>query len=295
MFYKFLSLCERNAGTKTIGGQKQSELVEKRGFSDYFLYTKECNNYDPAAFGEWQVGYSEMMDFALGLKGKKVLDIGCAAGAMVYGFSLRGADAYGCDINETAITSSPFPIRKKLSVVETSKINRHYVGEKFDIFHSQQVFEHFPGKEYSEEVVRSIYEITANDSLGYVALIAGDHLTEDDLRDNPDIDPTHINIWPMEYWRSLFEETGFVDVTEWFSPVIMCYQIAGGNFSFYKEYDWQQLFLAKGTIDAKTTGTGRLIQLLDFQKGYADRKIYEDVINDLRVNDESRAIILKYI
>jgi 2-polyprenyl-3-methyl-5-hydroxy-6-metoxy-1,4-benzoquinol methylase len=281
--------------TKTVGGTTQSNLVKKRGFVDYFEYTKKCRNFDPANFGDWQIGYSEMMSFALDIKDKKILDIGCAAGAMVYGFSREQAKAYGCDVNIQAIQTSPFPINNKLSVVETSEIGQYYAGANFDIFHSQQVFEHFPGKEYSEKVVRGIYEITAHNALGYVALVTGEHMTEEDLRNNPQEDATHINIWPMDYWLSLFTNIGFVDVTEWFSPIIMCYHNKKNEFSFYKEYNWHQLFISKGNIDARSLGKNRLIRLLEHQKGYANVKIYKDVMKDCRVNDECRSIIKNYI
>lgn len=280
---------------KTIGGSRQTALVKKTGFTDYFEYTKKCRNYDPASFGDWQLGYAEMMQIALDFKDKKILDIGCAAGAMVYGFSLEHADAYGCDINAQAINTSPFPIKNKLAVIDTSEIGSHYSGVNFDIFHSQQVFEHFPDKDYSEKVVRGLYEIVTNDALGYVALVTGEHMTEEDLKNNPQEDQTHINIWPMDYWKYLFSTVGFVDVTEWFIAIIMCYQMKKDKFSFYKEYNWDQLFITKGNIDAESIGKDRLMKLLQMQKSYADVEIYKNVIEDARVNVECRSIIKKYI
>lgn len=45
---------------------------------------------------------------------KRVLDVGCAKGYMVYAFNECGVDAWGVDISEFALADAPHCIRSKL-------------------------------------------------------------------------------------------------------------------------------------------------------------------------------------
>lgn len=280
-------------------GSLQSALVKPAGYEDYFEYTAQERGFNPYAFGDWQRFYAEMMDNIVDLKGKKILDVGCAGGATTFSFHQRGALVSGCDINREIIRNTPFTeIRQNLFVVETDKIADFFDKNSFRFIHSQQVFEHFPSREYSERVVKACCALMAPGALLYVALVAGQHLTAKELIDikksGTDLDITHINIWPLEYWKEVFESCGFVNVEEWLSPILKCYQSENG-FSFFREYHWDQFFyLKEGDLNICEFAKSRLQGMLERQKKYADKSVYREVLSQPRVNQEMLDIIGRY-
>lgn len=54
---------------------------------------------DYAVYGGWQRDYGQWLADTLGLKGKHVLDVGCACGSIAQGFQVAGVHAHGVDIN----------------------------------------------------------------------------------------------------------------------------------------------------------------------------------------------------
>ncbi len=207
---------------------------------DYFEYAKKYRNYNPNIYGRWQREYARMLDRVLGLRGKTVLDIGCAAGAHVKAFNdVCGADAFGCDVNQGVIERTPFKRKRhRLRVVETDKLALYYGPEMFDVVVSQQVFEHFPDREYSIRVIHEIHTILRPGGIAYIALVAGEHRTKEDVESDPTEDSTHINIWPMEWWHSQFRFAGFDNADAVYQPLFE-------NEPMYRRYRWQQMIWAK--------------------------------------------------
>lgn len=283
---------------KSRGPQRlQTELVKTLSYKDYFEYTtkeKKTNHY---VFGARQISYGEMIDLAFDISKRNVLDIGCAGGSIVLAFYQRGAIAYGCDINETILKKSPFlEIKDNLIIIDTVELPKIFKENTFDFIHSHQVFEHFPDWDYSVEVVKGIKRLLKPGGIVYISLVCGEHLTYQELLElrkrGHDVDVTHINIWPMEKWRNLFKELGFIDVTDIFCPIIDCYQSNAG-FSFFKEYHWHQFCFAKGFSYGYylKLGEKKILNLLRRQKSYADINIYEEVIQTREVNPEIGGII----
>jgi len=187
---------------------------------DYFDYTRKYRNFDPYCYGQAQRDYAGMIDRVFGLRGKTVLDLGCAGGSTLKAFcEVCGADALGCDINARVIARCPFKKkRRRLACVPTEALSDYYPAGCFDLVHSQQVFEHFPDWPYSVAVIREIAQVVKPGGLVYVGLVAGPHKTPDQLRTDPTEDSTHINIWPLDQWRRAFILAGFVDVDRDYQP-----------------------------------------------------------------------------
>ncbi|MHA1712601.1 MAG: class I SAM-dependent methyltransferase [Candidatus Ranarchaeia archaeon] len=221
----------------------QDEILRAAGFNDYFDYTRSKRNYSPYRWDKWRLRYSDLIDDVFGLAGKKVLDIGCAGGSNVKAFWIKGADVYGCDINTKCIRRTPFKsIKSRLQAIDTNRLSEFYAANQFDLIHSQQVFEHFPDKAYSEQVVNEIAKILKPGGVVYVGLVTGEHLMPKELlgiyKRGEDVDITHANIWPMEYWHKLFEKAGLVNVDTEFQPKFE------GN-KMYHKYKWHQMFYRK--------------------------------------------------
>lgn len=201
---------------------------------DYFEYTKRCRNTDHRHYGPWQKEYCRMIGRCLELSGKRVLDLGCAAGAHIKGFiDLCGADAFGCDVNP--IKSPFYNKRSRLAVVSTDRLAEVYGARSFDVVHSSQVFEHFPSKKYSVEVVKGLATIVRPGGLVYVSLVTGPHRTEQEVIDDPAEDSTHVNIRPMDWWHGVFEAVGFINADAVYQPRFEAE-------TMYQKYRWRQMF-----------------------------------------------------
>ena len=77
--------------------------LSTRGFDERYYQEHKLAGLDYLGFGDWQRQYGRWMVDALGLQGKKVLDVGCACGAIVRGFGEAGAVVQGVDVNEHMI------------------------------------------------------------------------------------------------------------------------------------------------------------------------------------------------
>ncbi len=278
--------------------QLQRTLMDAADCDSYLQYGK-LRDFDAHAFGVWQRDYGTMLDYLVGLSGKVMLDIGCAGGAITYAFFLHNATVFGCDVGKEMLDQTPFgEIKDHLFYLESNKIGERFPESSIDFIHSQQVFEHFPSKEYSEEVISQAAKLLKPDGIFYLALIAGEHLTPEELveinRTTP-IDLTHINIWSMDYWHSVMAANGLVNIGPWLSAIIKTFQAPNG-FSYFREYHWNQLFYIKpGMLDVKVYAAKQLFALLEAQKKYADRAIYREVLAEPDIAPEMAEIIKEYV
>lgn len=225
-------------------------IARRAGYRDYFDYLKKSGRAHHKTYGRWQRDYGRMIDDVFSIRGRQVLDVGCAAGALVKAFiEEAGADAVGCDINGDIIAGSPFRRkRSRLTCVDTCQLTTCYQPQSFDLIHSQQVFEHFPNIYYSMKAVEQIAFLLKPGGLLFVALQLGDHLTVDELLDlhrvGVDIDITHINIWPRDVWHPVFAVAGLVDVTARYRERFNTWRSRRG-FSFMAKYRWDYFVLEK--------------------------------------------------
>lgn len=297
--YKLIST--KNAQESIEGSIVQKKQLERLNFENYTEYLNQTNRGDHAHYGLWQIKYGEMFNYLISLHDKKVLDVGCASGAMMFSFYEQGAEVYGCDVNETAIQRSPFEsIKENILHIDTTEIHKHF-KLKFNFIHSQQVFEHFPGKEYSEKVVKSILHVLDDYGIIYIALACGEHLSEDELikmhNAGIDVDITHINLWPKEFWRQIFAKHRLIDASYIYEPIINCYQYPTGDhqvFSFFQEYHWDQFILVKNPDSHLEAASQRIEMMLQNQKDFADTRIYKEVLSR-PCHPKIADIILRYI
>lgn len=280
--------------------EKQMRTMKKIGYDDYFKFGIENIYWEPYIYDGWADNYGKMLNYVFDLNGKTVFDIGCAAGKHLYAFYKLGAKVFGCDINDTAIKNSKFT-EIKHNLFKHDPVNLSSIcPEKMDLITSHMTFEHFPSIEYTEKVLYEIYNNLKNDGIFFLVLEAGKHVTEEELiqryKNGEKVDPTHYNIWPDEWWKEKLKNTGFIDVAEYYFPILACYLTPEEQFSYYDVYHWDQYYMCKNKPDnILDICKERLQKLLNDQKSYANIEIYKKVVQEKNIHPELKDIINTFI
>src|SRR5277367_2032160 len=85
------------------GAETVHQAPTARGYDRDYYARHKATGLDLQAFGLWQQKYGRWIVAVLQLKGKHVLDVGCACGSMVRGIWQAGADIEGVDCSEVLI------------------------------------------------------------------------------------------------------------------------------------------------------------------------------------------------
>lgn len=99
----------------------------------------------------------ESMGGAHGIKGKKILDLGCGAGEAAVYFALQGAEVYACDVAEEILAAGACLAEKfgvTVQFVETSSSALPYPDEAFDFVFGNGVLHHVELSSAAREVRR---------------------------------------------------------------------------------------------------------------------------------------------
>ena len=113
-----------------------------------YEFYKDCVGFDMRHSGLWQDDYAEVVGLPCGgLKGKRVLDLGCGMGAQPAGFLRAGADVLAVELAWWLIRESPFPeLRGRL--LQGDVRNLAVLGdEQFDVVHASMILEHIPSED----------------------------------------------------------------------------------------------------------------------------------------------------
>lgn len=212
--------------TATVYGELYYE-EHKRGGLDYLH------------FGEWQKTYGRWLVESLGLQGKRVLDVGCACGAIVRGLGDAGAIVQGVDVNEHMIHlgRQQWPEMSRL-LFTCDAVNLHpFANGSFDAVHTSQVAEHWKPA-LVPHILDELRRVTKPGGLLFCALDTEELFARQGRRLDTD-DPTHVCIRPLAWWHERLREHGW--------------EAGGGELrekllshaeSYLKLYDWDW-FLAR--------------------------------------------------
>jgi SAM-dependent methyltransferase len=215
--------------TLTISGT----LVENPlGYGCDYYTRNRAKGLDLLSFGEWQVRYGRWLVGVLGLRGKRVLDIGCACGSMLRGLWQAGADIDGIDCGEFLIKlgREQWPeMGGRLRVCDA--VNLHSVADDtYDWLHSCVVAEHWK-PQLVPHILAELRRVVKPGGNFYCAY-ESDGGAMADGRD-PAAEPTHICVRPAAWWEGALREAGWqVASTEWARP------LHEDALSFFHEYDW---------------------------------------------------------
>lgn len=191
--------------------------------------------------GEWQARYGRWFVESLGLKGKRVLDVGCACGAIVRGLAKAGAVVSGIDVNAymigLAVGQDP-SMGKVLDVASAEAIPAP--DGAFDAVHCAQVAEHWePGA--VPKILGEIMRVLRPGGLFFNCLDT-EELYARQGRKLETEDPTHTCVRAKAWWEHWHGFLPAEDVTAWAKGKLDAHP---ESMSRVGEYDWDYFVLRK--------------------------------------------------
>ncbi len=188
---------------------------------------------DYLAFGEWQERYGRWLVEVLGWKGKRVLDVGCACGAVLRGLGGAGAVVQGVDLNEHMIRlgRQHWPEMAGLLWV-CDAVNLHlYEDGAWDGIHTAQVAEHWK-PELVPFILRELARVVVPGGLLFCCLDTEELFARQGRRLEEE-DPTHVCIRPMAWWHERLTEAGWAVCTAGHEAALRQHPD-----SYLRRYDW---------------------------------------------------------
>lgn len=141
---------------------------------------------------------------------KRVLDIGCAEGYLVYAFYNLGIEAYGVDISQYAISHSPGQVREFLFKIDVDCEALPFENKTFDVVTAIDIVEHLQNYE------KTICEIGRVLKPGGIACVTtpANRYVDTLLALALGYLPTrqkdmHINMHQKAFWIDAFKSHGF--------------------------------------------------------------------------------------
>lgn len=158
---------------KTVAPEVQKQVVPKlpvvtpSKFEKKYFDSMSCNyNYK----GDWQKQYAKWLQNWFNIAGKKVLDLGCAMGAISSAMADIGAKVVGVDVSLHAKNVSQFRNYEHV-IADISDMNM--VAEKsVDRVHAMSVFECLEHPKFMN-VLKEIKRVLAVSGLAFI--VAADH------------------------------------------------------------------------------------------------------------------------
>lgn len=136
---------------------------------------------------------------------RRVLDMGCGPGALMYLLHELGVEVQGIDFSEHSVTLAPEPIGERIIVGPVTE--PHVPDRSFDLVICREVFEHLTVLQ-----VRQTVAAICRASSRFVYATTRFHPDPEDLLSFTtqfDVDPTHITLLNKEFLRCLFVLEGF--------------------------------------------------------------------------------------
>ncbi len=206
----------------------------------YYVEHKEAG-LDYLGFGSWQQNYARWLADSLAWRNKRVLDVGCACGAIVRGLGEAGVVTQGVDVNEHMIQlgRNRWPdMRNLLHVCDAVHLHL-YADQSWDGIHTAQVAEHWR-PELVPFILRELHRIVKPGGLLFCALDTVELFARQN-RQMEHEDPTHICIKPLAWWHEALRAANWRVVSDDYRQ-----QLYNTSGSFLHQYDWDW-FIAERT------------------------------------------------
>jgi len=138
----------------------------------------------------------------------RVLDVGCATGAIVLHLNHLGCEAHGVDVSQWAVNNAEHP-----NVKLASADNLPYPDNYFDLVMSCHSLEHLPEPVF-ERSLQEIIRVSSSFLFHMLPMVGTPPYTGhvDEVRKELQKDPTHRQIHSKEWWLQQFESLGCVQI-----------------------------------------------------------------------------------
>ena len=226
---------------EAVANKRFLKSLTAHGFDRRYYEEHKIAGLDYLGFGDWQRQYGRWLVESLGLKGKRVLDVGCACGAILRGLGEAGAIVHGVDINEHMIQlgREQWPDMAPL-LFTCDAVNLHlYADASWDAVHTAQVAEHWK-PHLVPHILDELRRVVVPGGLLFCALDTVELLARQGRRADQE-DPTHHCLRALVWWHEQLERAGWEVCSESWGPALR-----GHPDSFLNRYDWDW-FVARRT------------------------------------------------
>jgi SAM-dependent methyltransferase len=166
---------------------------------DYFTRGQSTrkSSYEPYGGGEWAPWLADMIvDYVPDLG--RVLDVGCATGVLVRELRKRGVDAWGFDASTWAVDHAVEGARPFLWCGDATAIDPYvWPSRPTDLIVCAETMEHL-----TPDQARAALRLMVAHSRRQLLLVGATDVEHEHPEEFDD--PTHVNPWTMEEWRSAF-------------------------------------------------------------------------------------------
>lgn len=216
-----------------LANQRFLQQLRARSYHREYYEEHKAAGLDYLGFGDWQRRYGRWLARAFHWQGQRVLDVGCACGAILRGLGEAGIVVQGVDINEYAISlgRQQWPDMAPLLFV-CDAVNLHLFADGvWDGIHTAQVAEHWK-PELAPFILREFHRVVRPGGLLFCALDTTE-LFARNQRSLDREDPTHICVRPLAWWHEQLASAG------WRVCSAECdAALRDDRESFLREYDW---------------------------------------------------------
>jgi ADP-heptose:LPS heptosyltransferase/2-polyprenyl-3-methyl-5-hydroxy-6-metoxy-1,4-benzoquinol methylase len=224
-----------------LTGENVERLANRRflaqlgatSFNERYYEEHRLAGLDYLGFGDWQRQYGRWLVGALGLRGRRVLDVGCACGSILRGLGEAGAVVQGVDVNEHMIRlgREQWPDMAPLLHV-CDAVNLHLFADgSWDAVHTAQVAEHWR-PHLVPHILAELARVVVPGGLLFCCLDTEELFARQGRRPESE-DPTHVCVRPRAWWHERLAEAGWQVCTGDFERTLRDHPA-----SFLTRYDW---------------------------------------------------------
>lgn len=213
--------------------------LRSKAYNENYYQEHRSAGLDYTGFGGWQQEYGRWLVEALGWKMQRVLDVGCACGAILRGLGQAGAVVQGVDVSEHMINLGRRKWPDMTPLLHTcDAVNLHLFRDgEWDGLHSAQVAEHWK-PELVPFILCELARVTRPGGLFFAAFDTEEMFARQG-RNVAMEDPTHVCIKPMAWWHEQLAAAGWELCTDAERQAL-----ATHPRSYLRRYDWDW-FLAR--------------------------------------------------
>ncbi|HEY1065176.1 MAG TPA: methyltransferase domain-containing protein, partial [Pirellulales bacterium] len=218
---------------ETVANKRFLAQLRAKSYGEAYYEEHRRAGLDYLNYGGWQQEYGRWLVESLDLKGKRLLDVGSACGAILRGLGQAGAVVQGVEINEYMVRlgRQKWPDMACLMHI-CDAVNLHLFDDgEWDAIHTAQVAEHWK-PQLVPHILDELHRVVKPDGLLFCSLDTTELFARQG-RTMAHEDPTHVCIQTMAWWRTRLAEAGWDDVTTTWEP-----RLREHPGAFLQKYDW---------------------------------------------------------